>query len=317
MTGTLRRLRRVIHSLTDRSAPRILSFLAFDAVDKAFSVPADSREVTRLVPPMPTTFDKVPKIIFQTWKSRVDIPQNYRYWRDTFIANNPDWACVLWDDADNRAFITERFPWFLDQYNAYPAEIYRADIVRFFFLYEFGGLYADMDSECLRPLDFSGESGSVLLGRMGADADFEHSVPNAMMASQPRQLFWLFAIAEAMRAAERHGMPANRSLPGPEPMTGPILLKQAYDRFCGLDQAEAEGQARSVLDLLDADRRASTRFGSISLLDRRRWYPIDWTNTVHKALRNRLRENKRMLSPEEARSMFPDSEMVTYWSHSW
>src|SRR5262245_18298951 len=47
--------------------------------------------------------DTIPQIVFQTLKSRVEIPRNYRYWRNTFLAHNPDFQCVLWDDADNRS----------------------------------------------------------------------------------------------------------------------------------------------------------------------------------------------------------------------
>jgi hypothetical protein len=37
--------------------------------------------------------------------------------------------------------ITEKFPWFLDTYKAYPHNIQRADVLRYFVLYEFGGIY--------------------------------------------------------------------------------------------------------------------------------------------------------------------------------
>ncbi|MEG8020895.1 glycosyltransferase family 32 protein [Sphingomonas aerolata] len=176
-------------------------------------------------------------MIFQTWKSRSVIPGNYRHWRQTFVDTNPDCRVLLWDDADNRAFIADRFAWALPVYDSYPQEIFRADAVRFFFLLEFGGLYADMDTECLRPIRPSASTGAVVLCRMGGNPDFAHAIPNAIMASRPSQIFWLFAIHCMIEAAEHIPDAAARIAAGPETMTGPVLLKQAYDAFVALDEA--------------------------------------------------------------------------------
>ena len=96
---------------------------------------------------------RFPRLIFQTWKSRVSMPANYARWSASLRKMNPGFAYFLWDDFDNRNFIEQYYPWFLAVYDAYPREIYRADAVRYFFLYQFGGLYADMDTECLRPVE--------------------------------------------------------------------------------------------------------------------------------------------------------------------
>ena len=147
--------------------------------------------------------DIIPKRIFQTWKSKTALPENFAYWRSTFIDKNPGYHFDLWDDADNRAFIAGHFKWFLPVYDNYPAEIYRADIIRYFYLYVFGGLYADLDTQCVKALDNVLDRSGVVLGRMGTDPTFVHSIPNAVMASSPREEFWLYVIASALVAAER------------------------------------------------------------------------------------------------------------------
>ena len=63
----------------------------------------------------------------------------------------------------------------------------RVDAVRYFFLYHFGGLYVEMDAECLRPVAPLFQSGDVWLGRMGSNPAFAHSIPNAIMASRRLQ----------------------------------------------------------------------------------------------------------------------------------
>jgi mannosyltransferase OCH1-like enzyme len=189
------RIRRAAYALIDPSSYRVLRGLLFGRMISTSQLPAAQPVNLR----KPGEFDAkvIPAIIFQTWKSRTTIPANYAYWRQTIISHCPDYQIILWDDADNRAFIQEHHPWFLTFYDRYPREIFRADIVRLFFLYQYGGIYIDMDTECLAPLDGLRAEGDVVLGRMGWDERFEHSVPNAIMASKPHQAFWLVAIALA------------------------------------------------------------------------------------------------------------------------
>ena len=60
---------------------------------------------------------------------------------------------MLWTDAGSREFIAEHYPWFLDNFDDYTYPIQRADAIRYFVLYHYGGVYLDLDVGCLRPLD--------------------------------------------------------------------------------------------------------------------------------------------------------------------
>ena len=60
---------------------------------------------------------------------------------------------VLWTDKSSRDFIQEHYPWFLDTFDGYKFPIQRADAIRYFVLYHFGGIYFDLDVGCLRRFD--------------------------------------------------------------------------------------------------------------------------------------------------------------------
>ena len=60
---------------------------------------------------------------------------------------------MLWTDASSREFIAEHYPWFLDTFDNYKYTIQRADVIRYFVLHYYGGIYLDLDIGCLRPLD--------------------------------------------------------------------------------------------------------------------------------------------------------------------
>jgi hypothetical protein len=256
---------------------------------------------------------RIPKIVFQTWKSHHEMPANYRYWRKSFVQNNPDFRCLLWDDADNLRFIETRFPWFMTQYKSYSREIFRADVVRLFFLHSYGGFYADMDSECLRPLDGMRDTGDVLVGRMGRDRSFEHSIPNAIMASKPKQGFWLLAIAFAV---DRLRQSQERKDTRPEWLTGPVLLKDAVDFYVSHSPKETLDCILRLCPELLADA-ATSDFGTIKILPPSVWYPVNWNNFIQTFFRKKMFREKGVLDRSKARRIFPRAFIVTYWSASW
>jgi mannosyltransferase OCH1-like enzyme len=255
------------------------------------------------------TDDGVGARIFQTSKSKTELPQSFAYWRSTLLDKNPAFAFTWWDDDDNRRFIAAQFPWFLEFYDRLPAGIYRADCIRYFYLYTHGGFYIDMDTEGLKPLDkFVGVKG-ILFGRMGTDAKFAHAIGNAIMASRPREEFWLFLIG-LIRFLYGLG------LRGPEALTGPIALRSAVDIYLSEEPLLATGIIKSLAKLLPAQLQPRPARSKIELLPQREWYPLDWSDQVHTPLRKAVLGGK-LLTEQEKAELFPESTLVTYFSHSW
>lgn len=250
----------------------------------------------------------IPPRIFQTWKSRTRIPPLLAAWSDSFRRLNPRFEHVLWDDADNRAFIAREFAWFLPVYDAYPAEIYRADAVRYFHLYLHGGIYADMDTECLQPLDELCTRRGVVLGRMGADDGFSHAVPNAIMASAPRAEFWLLAIALLRATARYQGRP--------ELLTGPVLLQSALRLYEARDPLLVPNLIQEVAERLLPHQQPAPGRSTLELLPARCWYPLAWNDPVHDLVRTRVLAGGP-LQPGERERLFRGASMVTYWAHTW
>jgi len=94
------------------------------------------------------------KIIHQTWKTN-QLPGMFKNWSESWKACLPDWEYRLHTDEDNRALIAEHFPDVLATYDAYGNEsgdlaIRRVDAAKYAYLAIEGGLYVDLDMECLR-----------------------------------------------------------------------------------------------------------------------------------------------------------------------
>ncbi|KAH3811882.1 hypothetical protein DPMN_140299 [Dreissena polymorpha] len=136
---------------------------------------------------------KIPHIIHQTFKNEF-IPNKYIPFIKSFVKYNANWTYMFWTDASARKFISDRYPDFLQVWDNYAEPINRADALRYFVLYEYGGVYADLDFECLRPLDrVTMKYAAVFPLEPFEHAVFRRRIPfcvnNAIMMAQPKHSF--------------------------------------------------------------------------------------------------------------------------------
>lgn len=94
-----------------------------------------------------------PKIIWQTHNHMVDeLPDHLNKICGNWINLNPGWQHIYVDHIQRQAMVAELAPHLLHIYNNI-APMFQADIWRYLVTYEHGGVYADMDSACSKPLD--------------------------------------------------------------------------------------------------------------------------------------------------------------------
>lgn len=142
---------------------------------------------------------KIPKRIHQTWKSE-EIPHSFHTWIRSWTAQHPDWEYWLWTDSSARLLVAERFPALLPVYDSYQEPIRRADALRYVVLHEFGGVYADMDMESLKPIDPLAFRYSCFIGQEPyvhpiMDTNTQALAINALMACRPGHPFLAEVVA--------------------------------------------------------------------------------------------------------------------------
>ncbi len=144
----------------------------------------------------------IPTIIHQTWKS-ASVPPHLRGFQDSWRHLHPAWEYRLWDDADNEALLAEHYPEFLGYFRTATPSILRVDLVRLAYLHRFGGVYADLDYEVIRPLDDLLDTPKVIVGRehhgIGRVLRGRDYAINALMASPPGHPLWLEVMHGMMR----------------------------------------------------------------------------------------------------------------------
>lgn len=172
----------------------------------------------------------IPRIIHQTWRDAA-VPAALAAFQRTWQIHHPGWTLHLWTDPDNRELIRRHYPWFLPVYDAYSEPIMRADAARYFILHRYGGVYADLDFECLRPQAPLLADHAVVLGLEPAthrdrpqarERKLDRIVANAWMASVPGHPFWEHVFAK---------LAVFCRCPGPLDATGPFFLTRALESF--------------------------------------------------------------------------------------
>lgn len=169
----------------------------------------------------------IPKIIHQTWKTN-NIPDEWVYHVNSWKWNHPTWEYKLWTDKTALEFVAENYPQYLAKYCGFPYNIQRADFIRYLVVYHFGGIYADIDYECLRPFDDLVEKASFIIGyEPEGNKSFHSSWPflcNALFISESKHPF-LKDILESIVAD------TTTAITNPDVLTttGPLKIQWVYD----------------------------------------------------------------------------------------
>lgn len=96
----------------------------------------------------------IPKVIWQTYKDHIDtLPQYMIDSMNTWKNLNPEYEHRYMDDIQAKQFILDEYgqEWH-DIFVNLPVGVMRGDLWRYMVIYKYGGVYADLDTECWKPI---------------------------------------------------------------------------------------------------------------------------------------------------------------------
>jgi len=96
--------------------------------------------------------DTIPKIIIQTWKTKL-IPEKYKEDIKSIKKYNKDYKFLFFSDDDIDYFLKKEYPEYFVSYNKLPVKIQKIDYFRYIAVYHYGGFYFDLDMTGMFPLD--------------------------------------------------------------------------------------------------------------------------------------------------------------------
>jgi hypothetical protein len=95
----------------------------------------------------------IPKKIFQTHEyTYEELPINFKETSRSWQILNPDWEYIYHDKNDRDRFVINECPEIYPLYENVK-KMYQADIWRYLIVHKEGGVYADMDSFCISPMN--------------------------------------------------------------------------------------------------------------------------------------------------------------------
>jgi mannosyltransferase OCH1-like enzyme len=104
----------------------------------------------------------IPKIVHQIWLGGT-IPDNFKELSRSFPRIMPDWEHRIWDDERGLDLVSNRFPELSGIFSSLESPVAKCDLLRYMILFEQGGMYADMDCECKRNLDFIADDDELVV----------------------------------------------------------------------------------------------------------------------------------------------------------
>ena len=181
-----------------------------------------------------TNQSHIPKIIHMTCKNKHNMSdfykQNYNSWKRYHEHNG--WEIRLYDDSDLFNFFETHYPSIYENIvKTYDKIIYKVDIFKILVLNKIGGVYVDMDVECLKPIDdlIQNPSNKVVFGY----GPYEHNngpykniklIECAIMMSEPNHAFWNNYVIPSLKPQKSCGGHAVLC-------TGPVFITNNVEKY--------------------------------------------------------------------------------------
>lgn len=179
---------------------------------------------------------RIPHIIHQIYTTEM-IPLEFTGAMWTFVDMNPTWEYRLWTYTSGRKLIEKQHPYLLDEYDSMGSDsVMKADLIRLAAIYEYGGVYADIDVINLKPLDVATMKYACII----PTEPFEHSallfnkefvLCNTILLCRPKHPFFLQLLLN-LQLADMDGQPVHT--------TGPGYMTLLYMKYNGLREVDIQ-----------------------------------------------------------------------------
>jgi mannosyltransferase OCH1-like enzyme len=173
----------------------------------------------------------IPKIIHYCWLSDNPVPVDYQKYIKLWKVKLSDYQFILWD---TKRFDINQTSWTRQAFNT-GMYAYASDYIRFFAVYNHGGIYLDMDMEIVKPFDklLSSElmlayenhiSENLEAGCFGAAKGHEF-IKKCMEYYETNDFIDKAKMEQIMRMekSERHDYI--------DPLISPVVMKEALEHF--------------------------------------------------------------------------------------
>ncbi|GMM56463.1 hypothetical protein DAKH74_030790 [Maudiozyma humilis] len=163
---------------------------------------------------------KIPKIIHQVYRTE-NIPERWKENQESCTRLHPDYEYMLWTDEKAYEFIKEHYSWFLKTFEHYQFPMQRFNAMKYFALYHYGGVYIDLDDQCLRKVD------PLLYSAAFVRKATPMGISNDIIGARVKHPFFLKLINSLQRYNKNWYIPYLTILSS----TGPLFVSIVWKRY--------------------------------------------------------------------------------------
>tara|TARA_B110000208_G_scaffold174102_1_gene218523 strand:- start:4816 stop:5619 length:804 start_codon:yes stop_codon:yes gene_type:complete len=177
-------------------------------------------------------FPKIIHLIYWNFQDNKPMPkkwlENYNKWKKL----NPIHIVKLWNYDDCLNLLKTKYPFFVKYYLNYKYHIQRVDSIRYFILYEYGGIYTDLDIEPLYPLDtllnlYENDNKINLLLSESSQSIYWNGISNYFIISKSKINFWKLVFKELIKKNNSNYFLKSLTV---FKTTGPFFLGNIYKK---------------------------------------------------------------------------------------
>lgn len=176
------------------------------------------------------------------------IPKKYKKNAISWVTNNKKWKYILWNESMMEIFLYSYYPKLLPSYKKLDLMIMKIDFMKYIILYHYGGIYADIDTICLKNIDplikyyskanvlltevppFTKLERTFLSYSMNLDYDTNY-LNNGILLSSKKHPFWMVVINTIIKT--KYAYPRMLYTANVFEKTGPLMLMNTYNKYKG------------------------------------------------------------------------------------
>jgi mannosyltransferase OCH1-like enzyme len=177
----------------------------------------------------------IPKIIHQTYKNN-NLPDIYKLCQNEIKKLHPDFEYRFYTDNDMDNIMKIEFQEYYDKFNELPRMIMKIDMFRYFLMYKYGGLYADMDYLMFKPFDLLNYNVVIPTNRDLDKDDKLTNLGNCIFASKPNHKFWK-SLMDTLFTIDRKSLPFS-GFDDVINSTGPMFVYNKYNEYNEYNEKE-------------------------------------------------------------------------------
>lgn len=187
----------------------------------------------------------IPKIIHQIWFQGYDkLPKHLHDFHKSWKEMHPDYQIIVWDEISISQVVSTMNDDIIDMYHSYKKMIQKIDLAKYIILYNYGGIYIDMDVKSLKSLDILLDKNEfecifskmpyhyiqkVLFSIIGI-SPFTTIINNGIIMVKPKHDIMLYTIIEAFQNKDHYIKNVNNML-YIFASTGPLCLTNAIEKY--------------------------------------------------------------------------------------